>query len=110
MQKIMKDDEVIVIAGKDKGKHGRITQVVRHSDRVKIKVEHLNMVRKHVRPNPQANEQGGIVSMEAFIDASNVMIYDTATQKYGRIGMKRLEDGRKVRCYKSDGELIETEI
>lgn len=103
-------DEVVVLAGRDKGKRGTIKQVMRGAKSVKLKVTGVNMLKKHVKPNPQANEQGGIVSMEGLIDASNVMIFDATKQKGARIGMKTLKDGKKVRCFKADGALTEIEV
>lgn len=101
-------DEVILIAGKDKGKRGAIKQVVRLADRVKLKIEGVNMVKKHVRANPNTNEQGGIILKEALVDSSNVMLFDSSAQKGRRIGMKVVDD-RKVRCYKVDNKLVEIE-
>lgn len=97
-------DEVIIIAGKDKGKRGRIKSVLRESN--KVIVEGCQMVRKHVRPNPQANEQGGIVSQESPIHVSNVMLFDATSQKGRRVAMK-MKEGGKVRAYRVDGELVE---
>lgn len=104
--KIKQGDDVIVVAGKDKGKQGTVKQVVRNKDRVKLLVEGVNMVKKHVKPNPNKGEQGGIKSIEALIDASNINIYNPVTKKADRIGYRLLEDGKKVRFYKSNGEVI----
>jgi len=103
MAKIKRDDEVIVLAGKDKGKRGKVRKVV-DSDR--IIVGGSNMIKKHTRANPQAGVAGGIVEKEAPIQTSNVAIYNTATSKADRVGY-RVDDGKKVRVYKSTGELID---
>ena len=98
MQKIRKGDEVVVIAGRDKGKRGT---VLSRSGPSQLVVEGVNMVKKHVRPNPMKGEVGGIVDKTMPIDQSNVMLYNPATGKGDRVGVKVLEDGRKVRVYKS---------
>ena len=103
--KLKKGDEVIVIAGKDKGRRGTITRVLPSKGR--YYVEGINMVKKHVRPNPNIQEQGGIKEIEAPIQASNVAIYNTVTKKADRVGFKVLEDGRKVRIFKSNSEQID---
>lgn len=103
MAKIKRDDEVIVLVGKDKGKRGKVRKVV-DSDR--IIVGGINMIKKHTRANPQAGVAGGIVEKEAPIQASNVAIYNTATSKADRVGY-RIDDGKKVRVYKSTGEVID---
>lgn len=105
--KIKQGDKVILIAGKDKGKSGKVTRVI-HLDNgsVKVVVEGLNLVKKHVKPNPNRDEQGGIKSREFPLDISNVMILNEQTGKGERIGFKVLEDGRKVRCFKSTGDII----
>ncbi|MEM9242778.1 MAG: 50S ribosomal protein L24 [Pseudomonadota bacterium] len=105
--RLKQGDEVIIIAGKDKGKRGRIKSVLRDQDRVIV--EGCQMIRKHVRPNPNVNEQGGIVSKEAAIHISNVMIFDATAQKGRRIGMKLTEERGKIRCYRADNELVEIE-
>jgi large subunit ribosomal protein L24 len=102
MRKIKKGDNVVVIAGRDKGKRGLVTQVVAEH----VLVAGVNQVKKHQRPNPMKNEPGGIVSREMPIHASNVAIWNPITQKPDRIGIRVLEDGRKVRFYKSNGELL----
>ncbi len=107
--RIKQGDEVVVIAGKDKGKRGTVKRVLRKNDAVKLLIEGINLVKKHVKPNPQKGEQGGIVSKEAFINVSNAKIYNTATGKGDRVGYKLLDDGRKVRCFKSTSELIDAE-
>ena len=104
MLKIKRDDEVIVIAGKDKGKRGKVRKVM---DDNRLIVGGINMIKKHVRPNPQANEQGGIQEREAPIQVSNVAIYNSDADKADRVGFKVLEDGKKVRVFKSSGEQID---
>lgn len=104
MQRIKKGDEVIVLAGKDKGKRGSVMQVLSNG---RALVDDVNLIKKHVRPNPNKGETGGIIEREASIDLSNVAIYNPATKKGDRVGLKRLEDGRKVRYYKSNGEVID---
>lgn len=104
MEKIRKGDDVVVIAGRDKGKRGT---VIRRVDEDLLLVEGVNRVKKHVRPNPVKGEQGGIVEKEMPIHISNIAIFNPATQQADRIGIKILEDGRKVRAFKSNGELVE---
>ncbi|MDE0053646.1 MAG: 50S ribosomal protein L24 [Gammaproteobacteria bacterium] len=103
MRKIRREDEVIVISGRDRGRVGEVVQVMPDG---RLLVAGVNMVRKHVRANPQANEQGGIVSREAPIQASNVAIYNRDTSKADRVGI-RVEDGKRVRFFKSSGALID---
>ena len=103
MLKIKRDDEVVVIAGKDKGKRGKIREVV---DASRVIVSGVNMIKKHTRPNPQAGVQGGIVEREAPIQVSNVAIFNPETSKADRVGF-RDEEGRKVRFYKSSGAVID---
>lgn len=103
MNKIRKGDEVLVLAGKDKGKRGT---VLRRVDSEKVLVEGVNRVKKHVRPNPVKGQAGGIVEKEMPLHVSNVAIFNPATQKADRVGFKLLEDGRKVRVFKSNGELL----
>ncbi|MFN3829673.1 MULTISPECIES: 50S ribosomal protein L24 [Tepidimonas] len=103
MNKIRKGDEVIVIAGRDKGKRGR---VLRRADEQRVVVEGVNVVKKHVRPNPLKGVAGGIVEKTMPIHQSNVAIYNPATGKADRVGIKVLADGKKVRVYKSSGEEI----
>lgn len=107
--RLKQGDEIVVISGKDKGKRGTIEAVKRLATSVKVKIKGVNMVKKHVKPNPQANQQGGIVSMESFMDASNVMLFDSTSQKGARIGMKVKDDGSKARCIRVAGELKEVE-
>lgn len=101
---IKKEDTVIVISGKDKGKKGRVLQAYPKKD--KVLVEGINMVKKHVRPNPK-NQQGGIVNQEAPIHVSNVMLVDPKTGEPTRVGYKFLENGKKVRVAKKSGEVID---
>ena len=103
MRKIRKGDDVIVITGKDKGKRGAVLRVI---DDQHLLVEGANKVKKHQRPNPMKGEQGGIVSLDAPIHVSNVALWNPVTQKADRIGIRVLEDGRKVRFFKSNGELV----
>jgi large subunit ribosomal protein L24 len=103
MSKIRKGDDVIVIAGKDKGKRGTVLQV--KSDRVLV--ENVNMVKKHTKPNPAAGESGGIVDKEMPLDVSNVALFNPATNKADRVGFKTLDDGRKVRYFKSNDEIVD---
>ena len=103
MGKIKKGDNVVVIAGRDKGKRGDVATVV--DDRHVI-VNGINKVKRHTKPNPMKNQPGGIVTKEMPIDVSNVAIWNPVTQKADRIGMRVLEDGRKVRFFKSNGEQL----
>ena len=103
MSKIKKGDNVVVIAGRDKGKRGDVSSIV---DAGHVIVNGINTVKKHTKPNPMKNQPGGIVTKEMPIDVSNVAIYNPVTKKADRIGVKRLDDGRKVRFYKSNGEQI----
>lgn len=104
MRKIKRDDEVIVIAGRDKGKRGKVTRVLADG---RLIVSGINMIKKHQKPNPQMGVPGGIVEKEAAIQVSNVAIYNAATQKADRVGFKILENGDKVRVFKSNGEAVE---
>jgi large subunit ribosomal protein L24 len=104
MQKIRKGDTVILIAGRDKGRRGAVIEVL-EDDRVRV--EGLNMSKKHQKPNPNANQPGGIIEREAPLHISNVAIFNPATQKADRIGFKALEDGRKVRVFKSNREMVD---
>ncbi|MCP1676559.1 large subunit ribosomal protein L24 [Natronocella acetinitrilica] len=104
MQKIKKGDEVIVIAGKDKGKRGSVVNVLREKNRVVV--ENVNVVKKHVRGNPQRGEQGGIQEMEAPLNLSNVALYNPQTKKADRVGIKEV-DGKRVRYFKSNNELVD---
>ncbi|SFW38605.1 50S ribosomal protein L24 [Nitrosovibrio sp. Nv17] len=104
MHKIRKGDDVIVITGKDKGKRGTVLRIV---DTGLAVVEGVNKVKKHQRPNPNKGESGGIVEMEKPIQLSNVAIFNPATKKADRVGIRTLEDQRKVRYFRSNGELLD---
>lgn len=104
MNKIRKGDEIIVIAGKDKGRRGTVLSRV---DDEKLIVEGVNRVKKHTRPNPAKGDQGGIVEKEMAIHVSNVALYNPVTQKADRVGFKTLEDARKVRVFKSNDEVVD---
>jgi len=95
---------VVIIAGRDKGRRGAVIEVL-GDDRVRV--EGLNMSKKHQRPNPQIGQQGGIIEREAPLHISNVLIYNPATQKGDRVGFKVLEDDRKVRVFKSNDEVVD---
>ena len=103
MRKIKRDDEVIVIAGKDKGKRGKVARVLEND---RLIVSGINMVKKHQKPNPMLQQPGGIVEKEAAIATSNVAIFNAETGKGDRVGFKTLEDGKKVRFYKSTGAVV----
>ena len=103
MNKIRKGDQVIVLTGRDKGKRGSVTQRV---DDERLMVEGVNLVKKHVKPNPMKGVTGGIVEKTMSIHQSNVAIYNGATAKADRVGVKLLADGKKVRVFKSSGEEI----
>ncbi len=105
MARIRKGDEVIVIAGKDKGRRG---SVVRVYDDGRVLVENVNVAKKHQRANPNAGQPGGIISKEMPVDISNVMLFNPHTEKGDRVGIRRLEDGRKVRYFKSNDEVLDT--
>ena len=104
MQKIKKGDEVIVIAGRSKGQRGNVLKKV---DENRLLVENVNMVKKHVKGNPRSGEAGGIIDQESPIQVSNVMLFNPHTQKGDRVGIKTLEDDRKVRYFKSNGEVVD---
>ncbi|MGO1542506.1 MAG: 50S ribosomal protein L24 [Luteimonas sp.] len=101
--RIKKGDQVIVVAGKDKGKRGDVVRVV--GDRVVV--SNVNIVKRHTKPNPQAGQPGGVIEREAPIHASNVMPFNPATGKGERIGTKVLEDGRRIRVFRSSGEALD---
>jgi large subunit ribosomal protein L24 len=103
--KFRKGDEVIVLTGKDKGKRGTITKVITENGRVVV--ENINMVKKHQKPNPNMNIPGGIIEKEMSIDVSNVAMFNPVTGKADRVGFKFLDDGRKVRVFKSNGEVVD---
>ncbi|MCQ3830818.1 MULTISPECIES: 50S ribosomal protein L24 [Microbulbifer] len=104
MRKIKRDDEVIVIAGRDKGKRGTVRKVLNDG---RLIVSGVQMIKKHQKPNPQLGVAGGIVEKEAAIQASNVAIFNPNTQKADRVGFKVLEDGTKIRVFKSSGEAVD---
>jgi large subunit ribosomal protein L24 len=104
MRKIRKGDDVIVIAGKDKGKRGKVVRMVGDD---KVVVENVNLVKRHTKANPMLNKPGGIVDKEMPLQVSNVALYNPATQKADRVGFKILEDGRKVRFFKSNNEVVD---
>ncbi len=103
MRKIRKGDDVIVTAGKDKGKRGQVTRVTE----THVVVGGVNQVKKHQRPNPMKNTTGGIIDKEMPLPVANIAIYNPTTKKGDRVGFKVLEDGRHVRYYKSNGEVID---
>jgi large subunit ribosomal protein L24 len=104
MKRIRKGDEVIVIAGRSKGQRGHVLRVLNDE---RLLVENVNMIKRHTRPDPQRNAPGGIVEREAPIHVSNVQLYNPVTSKADRVGFKVLEDGRKVRIFKSTGEAVD---
>ncbi len=103
-RKIKKGDLVIVLAGKDKGRQGTVMRVCSND---RVYVEGVNMIKKHTRPNPQQNVQGGIVEKEAAIHISNIAHYDAANKKPSRVGYRFLEDGKKVRYLKTNNEVVD---
>ena len=104
MQKIKKGDEVISITGKDKGKRGTVLRILPER---KVIVEGINRAKKHMKPNPMKGQVGGIVDKDMPVAISNVALFNSATQKADRVGIKVLEDGRRVRFFKSNGEVID---
>ena len=104
MQKIKKDDQVIVITGKDKGKTGVVTSLL---DDGRLYVSGVNMIKRHTKGNPKMGQPGGIIEKEAPIQAANIAIYNAATNKADRVGIK-VEDGSKIRVFKSNGEAIDS--
>lgn len=104
MQKIRKGDDVIVRAGKDKGKSGRVTKILKDN---KVLVEGINQVKKNQKPNPNAGVSGGIIVKDMPIDISNIGLYNPVTKKADRVGFKFLEDGKKVRYFKSTNEVVD---
>ena len=105
MNRIRQGDEVVVIAGKDKGRRG---SVVRVYDDERVLVEGVNVARKHQKPNPNAGVPGGIIEKEMPLDISNVMVYNPSADKGDRVGIRTLEDGRKVRYFKSNDEVLDS--
>jgi large subunit ribosomal protein L24 len=104
MKKIRKGDEVVVTAGRDKGRRGTVVKV---RDDGHVVVEGVNMIKRHTKPNPQRQVQGGIVEREAAIDLSNVALWNPVTKKGDRVGFRTLADGRKVRFFKSNKEVVD---
>jgi large subunit ribosomal protein L24 len=103
MNRIKKGDQIIVIAGADKGKKGEVVRVAGD----KVVVQNINIIKRHTKPNPSAGQAGGIVEREAPIHISNVMLFNSAAGKGDRVGFKVLEDGRKVRVFRSSGEAVD---
>ena len=103
MNKIVKNDQVVVIAGKDKGRRGNVTEVLANG---KLLIAGINVAKKHQKGNPNSGVSGGIVEKDMPIDASNVMLVNPATDKGDRVGFKQLDDGKKVRYFKSNGEVV----
>jgi len=104
MRKIRKGDSVVVTTGRDKGRTGTVIRVLEDE---RVLVENVNMVKKHQRPNPAKGVAGAIVQKEAPLHLSNVALYNSATKKGSRVGVRTLEDGRKVRYFKSNGEVVD---
>ncbi len=104
MRKIKSGDDVIVLTGRDKGKRGSVTQVL---DSSRVIVENVNMIKRHTKPNPQRGVAGGIIEKEAPIQVSNIALFNSVTKKADRVGFKVLEDGRKVRYFKSNDEVVD---
>ena len=104
MSKIRKGDDVVVLSGRDKGKRGTVLQIIENN---RILVDNVNVIKKHVKPNPNRGETGGIIEKEAPIQISNVALFNPNTNKADRVGYKLLEDGSKVRVFKSDCEVAD---
>ena len=104
MRKIRKGDQVVVLSGRDKGRQGVVVGLLGDGQ---VLVENINRVKRHTRPNPQANHPGGIVEKDLPLPLSKVALWNPATKKADRVGVKRLADGRKVRFFKSSGEMID---
>jgi large subunit ribosomal protein L24 len=104
MKKIRKGDQVVVLTGRDKGRRGAVVQVLADG---RVVVESVNMVKKHQKPNPQGGKQGGIIEKEMPLAVSKVAIWNPSVKKADRIGFKTLTDGKKVRFFKSNGEMID---
>ena len=102
MNRIKKGDQVVVTAGKDKGKRGDVVRVLGD----KVVVSNINIIKRHTKPNPQANQPGGVIEREAPIDASNVMLFNPASGKGERVGTKVLEDGTRLSVFRSSGEAV----
>lgn len=104
MRKIVKGDDVVIIAGKHKGASGVVLRVI---DEERVVVENVNIVKRHTKPNPRLGNPGGIIEKEAPVHISNVALFNPVTNKPDRVGFKALEDGRKVRYFKSNGEVVD---
>jgi large subunit ribosomal protein L24 len=104
MNKIRKGDQVVVLSGRDKGRKGAVLQVLGDG---RVVVESVNRVKKHQKPNPQANKQGGIIEKEMPLPASKVAIWNPSAKKGDRVGIKTLGDGKRVRFFKSNGEMLD---
>ncbi len=104
MQRIKKGDDVIVICGRDKGKRGSVLKVLGNG---RALVDNVNIVKRHTKGNPNTGETGGILEKEAAIQLSNIALYNPVTKKGERVGFKTLEDGRKVRYFKSNNEVVD---
>ncbi len=104
MKRINKGDDVIVVAGRDKGKKGTVLKLVGND---RVLVDNVNLVKKHTKPNPNKGITGGIIEKEATIHISNVNLFNPLTKKADRVGIKILEDGKKVRYFKSNGEVVD---
>jgi large subunit ribosomal protein L24 len=104
MRKIKKGDDVVVLTGRDRSKRGTVLRIV---DEDRLLVEGVNRVKKHQRPNPAKGETGGIIDKEMPINVSNVALFNPVTKKADRIGIRQLEDGRRVRYFKSNGEVVD---
>jgi large subunit ribosomal protein L24 len=104
MNKLRKGDEVVVITGRDKGRRGTIIKVLADGH---VLVENVNMVKRHTRPNPARGTQGGIVEKEAPLDVSNVLLWNPVAKKGDRVGIRTLTDGRRVRFFKSNDEVVD---
>ena len=104
MRKIRKGDQVIVLSGRDKGRRGAVIQVLADG---RVLIESVNMTKKHTKPNPQANKPGGIIEKEMPLPLCKVALWNPAAKRGDRVGIKRLSDGKKVRFFKSNGEVID---
>ncbi len=102
MNRLKKGDQVVVTAGKDKGKRGDVVRVLGD----KVVVSNINIIKRHTKPNPQANQPGGVIERESPIHASNVMLFNPASGKGERVGIKVLEDGTRLRIFRSSGEAV----
>jgi len=104
MRKIRKGDDAVIVAGKDKGKRGSVLKILEND---KVIVESCNMAKKHVKPNPNTGESGGIVEKEMPLHISNIALFNPVSNKADRVGIKTLEDGKKVRYFKSNNEVVD---